>query len=252
MNDRNFTSLNKTDAIPNYNIHRIFDVANVNPNTVFFTILIVTVLVVIAGLTSSYVTYELNNGESTLLLKLFDLDEEQNIPTFFSYFLLNFCCFLLLIIHLQQKILNSRWSMYWLFLAIIFFILSFDEAASVHERFSLPVRNYLGTTGWLRYGWIIPAGFFVVIVGLMYIRFIIHLPRRITILSFVSGILYVGGALFMEMPEGAYAQVYGENNFIFHILTIFEETLEMVGLSLYIYTLILFLSCFSYENLKCR
>ena len=56
----------------------------------------------------------------------------------------------------------------------------------------------------------------------------------------------------MEMPEGAYAQVYGENNFIFHIFTIFEETLEMVGLSLYIYTLILFLSCFSYENLKCR
>ena len=155
MNDRNFTSLNKTDAIPNYNIHRIFDVANVNPNTVFFTILIVTVLVVIAGLTSSYVTYELNNGESTLLLKLFDLDEEQNIPTFFSYFLLNFCCFLLLIIHLQQKILNSRWSMYWLFLAIIFFILSFDEAASVHERFSLPVRNLFRynrmATVWLDY-----------------------------------------------------------------------------------------------------
>jgi len=68
MNNRDFTSINKTNAIPNYNIHRIFDVVNVNPNTVFFTILIVTVLVVIAGLTSSYVTYELNNGESTLLL----------------------------------------------------------------------------------------------------------------------------------------------------------------------------------------
>jgi hypothetical protein len=252
MSDRDFTSPNKTNAMSNHNIHTIFDVVNVNPNTVLFTIVIVTVVVVIAGLASSYVTYELNNGESTLLLKLFDLDEEQNIPTFFSYFLLNFCCFLLLITYLQQRILNSRWSTYWLFLAIIFFILSFDEAASVHERLSLPIRTYLGTTGWLRYGWIIPAGFFIVIVGLIYIRFIISLPRRIAILSFFSGILYVGGALFMEMPEGAYAQVYGENNFIFHIFTIFEETLEMVGLSLYIYTLILFLSCFSYENLKCR
>src|SRR3954466_3537021 len=185
MDDSVFTSSKKNNAILNYN-NNIFNgcAINFNPNTVLITAVIVTVLIVIAGLLSSYITYELNNGESTLLLKLFDLDEEQNIPTFFSYFLLNFCCFLLLIIHLQQKILNSRWSMYWLFLAIIFFILSFDEAASVHERFSLHIRNYLGTTGWLSFAWIIPAGFFVVVVGLIYIEFIISLPRRIAILSF--------------------------------------------------------------------
>lgn len=149
---------------------------------------------------------------------------------------------------MQQKFLNSRWSTYWLLLAIIFFILSFDEAASVHERFSLPIRSYLGTAGWLHFGWIIPAGFLTLIIGIWYIRFMISLPRKIAILSFISGILYVGGALFMEMPEGAYAQLYGENNFIFHIFTIFEETFEMMGLSLYLYTLVLFLSCFSHES----
>jgi hypothetical protein len=71
--------------ISNYN-NNIFNgcVINFNPNTVLITAVTATVLIVIAGLLSSYITYELNNGESTLLLKLFDLDEEQNIPTFFS------------------------------------------------------------------------------------------------------------------------------------------------------------------------
>jgi hypothetical protein len=253
MDDSVFTSANKNSTISNYN-NNIFNgcVINFNPNTVLITAVTATVLIVIAGLLSSYITYELNNGESTLLLKLFDLDEEQNIPTFFSYFLLSFCCFLLIIIYLQQRGLKSKWSTYWLFLAIMFFILSFDEAASIHERFSLPVRTYLGTTGWLRFGWIIPAGFFVSTIGLMYIRFIISLSGRIATLSFLSGILYVGGALFMEMPEGAYAQVHGENNFIFHIFTILEETFEMMGLSLYLYTLTLFLSCSSHENSRYR
>lgn len=83
MSDHAFPSANKPNAISNYNIHKIFDDVNFNPNIVLFTTMISTALVVIFGLFSSYVTYELNNGESTLLLKLFDLDEEQNIPTFF-------------------------------------------------------------------------------------------------------------------------------------------------------------------------
>ena len=65
-----------------------------------------------------------------LLLQLFDLDEENNLPTWFSSFLLlNNAFFLALVARLE----STQDKLQWTLMSIGFFILSVDEVAGLHE-----------------------------------------------------------------------------------------------------------------------
>jgi hypothetical protein len=50
------------------------------------------------------------------------------------------------------------------------------------------------------------------------------------------------GALGMEMVDGYYASLYGDNNFVYVVLTTIEEFFEMVGIAVFIYALLSYIS----------
>jgi hypothetical protein len=232
-----------------------FNILLSNPKNILVLTMMLTGALSALGLFASYMMHKFNDGQNELIKKLvnlFVMNYEGNIPTLFSFFLLNSCCFLLINIFLYQKYLKSKGSLHWLFLSLIFFLLAFDEAASVHEKLIPLTQVYLGAKGWFHFGWIIPAGILVLAIGVFYVRFLMALPRTIAGLSLLAGALYIGGGLLIEMPEGAYAEVYGQDSFGFHAFTVVEETLEMVGLSLYLYTLMRFHSCLSHQTPGCR
>jgi hypothetical protein len=61
------------------------------------------------------------------------------------------------------------------------------------------------------------------------------------ILFFVSGSLFVLGAIGFELIGGQHADMYGTNNITYEIITTCEELLEMLGIALFIYTLLSFM-----------
>jgi hypothetical protein len=205
--------------------------------------LIVTVTVTAAmcllGTVAAWLKFEVHGGRSTLFTSAFIMAYEGNVPTLYSYTLLNFCALLLFIVAFRERgrPRARRWWTHWLVLGVVFFLLAFDEAASLHEKL-VPIFQAHGASGLLYFAWVIPAGIFVAVLGLAYLRFLLALPRDIRMLVVVSAALYVGGALLVELPEGAYAEVYGQNTFVFHAFTVLEETFEMLGLSVFSYTLL--------------
>lgn len=172
------------------------------------------------------------------VVRLLWLDGEANIPTWYSASLLLLCAFLLAIIAWAHRQRDTVYDVRWLILAVVFVLLSLDETAQLHELAIVPLRDRFHPTGFLYYAWIVPAGICAAAFALAYVSFLARLPRRTARLICLSGALYVGGAIGMEALSGELASLHGEHNLGYHAIITVEELLEMVGLVVFIYTLL--------------
>jgi hypothetical protein len=110
---------------------------------------------------------------------------------------------------------------------------------SLHEATSSMIRGALGVSdeGALSQAWILLAAPLVLLFALVYLRFLLHLPARIRLLTVAAGCTYVAGALGMEVP-GAYVRaVHGSDTFVYAVMTTIEESLEMLGAVLFLYAM---------------
>jgi hypothetical protein len=185
------------------------------------------------------------------LVDLMNVNEEANIPTWFSSSVLLLDSILLVVIYSAERTVGSRYATHWGALSVIFLLLSLDETAQVHDRTGKLLSPALHTGGFLTYAWVIPAAAFVFLFVLAYLRFFLALPtRRIKSLFFFSGLLYVGGALGMEMVVGYLMSVVqsapgtaiqefltADNGVVFRLEETIEEFMEMSGAILFFYTL---------------
>ena len=135
-----------------------------------------------------------------------NLDDENNLPAWYSSSALLLSAILLAVIGLANKREGNPYTREWFGLAAIFLYLSLDEAASFHEEMGASLRPMLKAAGYfhgfLRYSWVIPGAMFVLIVALTYLRFLAALPVKTRALFLIAGSLYVGGALGIEMLGG--------------------------------------------------
>lgn len=172
----------------------------------------------------------------------FDLDGEINVPTWFSSTLLLLAGLLLLYIGAASRRDRDRWARHWTFLAWVFLLLSVDETSGLHGLLSGPLRTALHLSGALYHAWVLPVGVALVMLGLAYLRFLSSLPEPTRRLVMVAGVVYVGGAIGFELPEGMYRTAVGANVTIaYGFLTVLEETFEMAGMVLFIYALLRFI-----------
>lgn len=185
--------------------------------------------------------------------RLFDVDVENNIPTWYASVTLLICAGLLALITQCKRQQGDRFIKQWHWLSLIFLWMSIDEAASIHElfiRLDVPIE----ADGFFRYTWVVPAMGILIVLGLMYWKFLVTLPKLTKRLFLLAGTLYISGALVMEMIGGKYQQIVGiqlpvavANNSGFTgmgmalILTL-EEALEMCGVAVFIYALLYVLS----------
>ena len=147
-----------------------------------------------------------------LIRQLFDLDEENNLPTWFSSFLLLNNA-LVLYLSAQSSIGADR--NYRVLLAAGFLVLSIDEVAGLHESLNTAIDI----------NWAIPAGILVILVGLAFVPFLLSLQRRLAILFVLSGLLYVSGAICVELLS----EDMDEKSLAYGFATALEEGLEMLG-----------------------
>jgi len=172
---------------------------------------------------------------------MINLDEEANIPTYVSSFLLLVSGVLLAIIAMGEKKRDSKHVRHWVLLSGLFFYMSLDEAAGIHEQLNGPINEMLDVGGISYYGAVIPGIMATLFLLVIYFRFWMGLPPRSKYLFMVSAVLYVGGVIGLEMVGGIHASLHGIENLHYGILTTVEETLEFSGVTMFIYALMDFL-----------
>jgi hypothetical protein len=159
----------------------------------------------------------------------FYVDMESSVPTWYSSMALAMAGLLLTLIAAAKFKAGDSYRWHWATLGILFVLLSVDEIAMIHELPIEPLRDQFDAGGLLYYTWVIPGAALVGLVGLCYLRFAMSLPRRTQLQLALAGILFVGGAIGVEMLSGAQADLIGEENFDYAMIVTLEEFLEMLG-----------------------
>jgi hypothetical protein len=172
---------------------------------------------------------------------LFDLVGENNIPAIFSFALLLVTAILLY--YIGQAILDKKKKKYWKGLSIIFVFLALDEILEIHEKVDSYIRlnHFNDVLNISEYVWVIPYSLLVLIVGLLYLKFVLQLPPKIRNLFFITGSLYVFAAIGIDSIQG-FIQMHELNHFYYWLLTTIEEPIEMCSIILFIYALLNYIS----------
>jgi len=198
----------------------------------------VLALLTLAGFAAEYSRNLL--GSKSPLIDFFSLTEEKNIPTWWSSFLLLACSVVLLAIAATKSRAAGEFRRHWIALAAIFCYMSVDEFVEIHEWLtSAPGLKDLH--GVLYYGWVVPAAFLVLLFALSYLRFLLHLPMSTRIKVALAGAIFVGGALGVELVLGGWTENHDEGGFVWCMIGLVEEAMEMMGSSLFLYALIEYL-----------
>jgi spermidine synthase len=184
------------------------------------------------------------DNESTLLslIDLFSVNVENSIPTWYSTFLLLLAALILALIAHTKWIAQDLYRWHWAGLAVTFLYLSIDEGAGIHEYLADPLFLAFNTSGYLYFGWQIVAVPLVIVFGLTYVRFLLHLTPAIRYGFIVAAVIYTGGALFVEGLSASY--LYDQNgviDFTYLAIATVEETFEMLGIVVFISVLLTYM-----------
>jgi hypothetical protein len=169
-------------------------------------------------------------------LGFFSVDTEGNIATWYASILLLLCAVLLAAIAFFQAKACDRYHQYWRRMALIFLYLSIDEAASLHEQMGT-VSQVIKTSGLFYFSWVIPALILVSFFIGYYLKFLVQLRPKTKHLFLLSGMIYILGGLGFEMLGGLIAESNGKG-LVYTFLSHCEEGLELLGLTIFIYTLL--------------
>lgn len=191
--------------------------------------------VVAAGLFSLTLRFALGLPDTVRLVTLFDLNSEGNLPTWVSSLLLACASVLLALAALSVLHVGARRVVDWGLLALLFALLSLDEATGLHESLGLWLSETYGPFGGIAfYVWVLPATVFVGSLGTLYAGLLASLPVDIRTRFLFAATLYVGSALGVEALGGWWAWSYGEGGFGYMVLTVVEESGELLGLAVFI------------------
>jgi hypothetical protein len=193
----------------------------------------------IAAFIEDYVRHAYSRTAQNII-RWFDFNLENNVPTWFSLLILAFAALLLFIIYTAKKKNQTKNAVYWLALSLIFIFLSIDESVQVHEEVAKILRPKLGNDvhGLLYWAWVVPYAVFVILVAVFFMRFVLGLPALTKKLFFLAGCMFISGALGLEFFEGYFYKLYGLNHIYNRILYCLEELLEMGGVTVFIYALL--------------
>lgn len=196
-------------------------------------LLLMSLLAIAIGGTDKVTTPVQLSQPGSILVQAFFLDRETSIPTLFNYALLVTACGLVFCVARVAFLLENSWRYHWLALSIIFLLLSFDEAAQIHEKLSGPMRQLFSASGAFHFAWIIPGLIFVAVFAVVFLNFLRALPVRIAGLMVLGGALYVTGAIGMEMIGGSASSSGLRNDWAYVFAVTFEEGLEMLGIAVF-------------------
>lgn len=221
----------------------------ISPGKVALTLMCAVLVLVAISLAGQYFRDYFGGHElAEKVISKINLDEERNnLPTWYQSSSLLACSLILFVIGHVRHALKDRDSRFWWFLSFLFLFLSVDEAVSIHEQMTLPLRNTFNLEGIFFLSWVIPAAIAVAILGIVFAGFLNRLPTRTRNHFVAAGALFIIGAIGIEMVGANYMFMLNDppdidRDFGYALITTTEEFFEMSGIVLFIYGLLSYLN----------
>lgn len=180
----------------------------------------------------------LSKSTWSLIANIFDMDMETAFPNFFSTIML----ISVTAVSAWAAALDKENKGGWLGIAVVFFILALDETASLHNSLVYVYRVDAVSSELQNYFWFVPLIPVLALLGLAYLRFWLRLPNFQKIFFVLSGVIYIGGAAGMEVISGWLDVVEGANSRYYNLTMLMEETMEMIGVFLFLHCLFHYLA----------
>ncbi len=190
----------------------------------------------------AFVTLGVEGADSHESFRQFDVRLEANFATYFQASVLALAamtCWANAVI--ERGLSTTRWQRMlpgWRTLAAVFVFLSIDELAQIHENFNRVKPDFAGELTFVNhYSWVVVYLPFAACVGLAFIPFLLALPRKIAVVTFLSGVLYVLGAAGLEMV-GAWQQTvagFARDDLHTALRSVGEETMEVCAIILFVW-----------------
>lgn len=214
-----------------------------SPRSVRRALLVVIAILTVASAVAQVLKYPLDTPNARGLVPLFDSDAEANIPTWYSALALLACSLLAGAIALSSQRARSRYAWHWVGLSIVFFVAALDEAVALHELLNAWLSSAFDTGGLLFLPWVVPGTLVVIALAIAYRPFIASLPDRVRRLATGGAVVFVVGALGLEMVEGKIAESHdGSGSFADGLVSVGQEFLEMLGVILFIEALMTYMA----------
>lgn len=210
-----------------------------HPDRLVGFLLVVTAAVLGLGCLREIVGMVLGLPTRTMGFLFISLNDEQAIPAWWSSTMLTLAGLSMWLCGALERRRSSSTYLGWILLGTGFVYASLDEAIVLHEHFAdwVPWEP----TGLFRYRWVIVGLPIVAAVGLVFLPFLLRLPRRTALRLIVGGATYVVGSLGAEMLGGALHEQEGYS-VSYLLVMMLEETMEMVGVLLGIRAVLLHIS----------
>jgi len=219
------------------------DQFQLSPRGVLRFLLVISAVLVAMYLLGLFLRYGLGRDYALGFVPMFDINGEQNAPTLFSSMLLigaGALCFF-------TSRLALRWRWQWYFMAFVFVLLGLDETFGLHEPLFFVLRGNVsestaelaGKLGGIQWSdlfvWIIIA---LVLLLAWYWSLIRHVGRKVLSIAVWSAAIYLLGVIGIDnvlVTENEVPMI------VYLPLSVIEEVCEFVGVSLFIYAVLVYL-----------
>lgn len=191
-------------------------------------------LLVVLGLGVEVAHHVLGWEDPYDLVDYLSLSYEANLPTWAIVVLLFATGLLLALVAASRRFEKARFAGHWWALAITFFYISLDELVQLHES----LGKLFALDGVLHFSWVVPAAVLLAVWVAAFVPFVRHLPESTRRRFLIAGGIYVLGALVLELPLGWWTDLHGNHNAGYALIDWAEETLELVGMSVFFYSLV--------------
>lgn len=169
-------------------------------------------------------------------LNMFDLNRENNIPTWYASISFAFCALAAWLMGILKSL--EKDSLYWKMMAVIFLGMSLDESASVHEYVASLLKGQFTFSGYWHFAWVAPALILIVMGIIFFFRFWWNQPSRIRFALAAGAVIFFSGSVGMEIIGGNLIEQSGYNDPVYMTLTLTEEIMELSGLWLFQFSLL--------------
>jgi hypothetical protein len=175
--------------------------------------------------------------EGTSLRARLNLDAEGNIPSKYATLQLCVAIGLLLLLFVEARQSRRKKAWHWLALAAVFVFLTLDEYYMIHERLIAPMKQLLGPRNILEFAWVLPYAGLVAAFTAAFLGFWKDLPGTARRGVALAAVIYVGGALGMELAGSFIVTNFGWESPLYAIEVVLEESMELAGIALFILAL---------------
>ncbi len=212
-------------------------VVPISPKLLIRTLVIVVTALVLVHVVLQTYHYKVHPVH-WVLKDLFDLDGEDNVPSWYSGTALFMASAFLYVIAVDKQKARDAFTRHWYGLAAGFLFLSLDEVASIHEGLNSLVDDLSPGTD---FPWTIPGGVAVAIVIAIYFKFFLRLREPTRRQFLISGAAYIAGAVGMEVVAHHWlrsAEPHTTDTLTYNLMSAVEESLEMYSIVYFIHSLL--------------